>query len=75
VAAAPAVQTSPNGVAQVLLNGGNKTGGLTGSYSVDSAGRGTGTVNVPAFGSADIVFYVIDASAKRAISTNKEQHL
>jgi len=56
----PAIQTSPNGVAQVLLNGGNITGGLTGSYSVDSAGRGTGTVNVPVFGSTDIVFYVID---------------
>jgi hypothetical protein len=56
-----AAQTSPNGVAQVLLNGGNITGGLTGSYSVDSAGRGTGTVNLPVFGSTDIVFYVIDS--------------
>jgi len=33
----PAVQTSPNGVAQVSLSGGSIYGGLTGSYSLDSA--------------------------------------
>ena len=40
---------------------GNITGGLTGSYSLDPTGRGTGAVNLPVFGSTDIVFYVINA--------------
>jgi hypothetical protein len=57
----PSVPTSPDGVAQVLMNGGNITGGLTGSYSLDPTGRGTGAVNLPVFGSTDIVFYVINA--------------
>jgi hypothetical protein len=58
------VSTSPNTVAQITLNNGTisattAAGALTGTYSVSSSGRGTATVNLPAFGSNDLVFYII----------------
>ncbi len=53
------VSTSPNTVAAITLNNGVISGALAGTYSVDSSGRGTGTVNVPIFGSNDVVFYIV----------------
>jgi hypothetical protein len=51
-------------VAQITLNNGTisattAAGTLTRTYSVSSSGRGTATVNLPAFGSNDLVFYII----------------
>jgi hypothetical protein len=56
--------TSPNTAAIITLNNGNisastAAGTLSGTYNVNSSGRGTATVNLPAFGSTDLVFYII----------------
>jgi hypothetical protein len=54
------VSTSPDTVAQITLNNGSVSAGpLTGAYAVDPSGRGTATVNLPLFGSNDLVFYII----------------
>jgi hypothetical protein len=55
----PPVSRSPNTVAAITLNNGGISGALTGTYTVDSFGRGTGTVDLPLFGSNDVVFYVV----------------
>jgi hypothetical protein len=59
----PAVPASPNNIAMITLNNGSISGSLSGTYVVDSTGRGTATVNLPAFGSNDLVFYVIGPGA------------
>ena len=54
------VPTSPDTVAQITLNNGTVSAGpLTGTYAVDSSGRGTATVSQPLFGGNDLVFYII----------------
>ena len=55
----PPVSTSPNGVAAITLNNGVISGAVTGTYTVDSFGRGTGTVDLPIFGGNDVVFYIV----------------
>jgi hypothetical protein len=55
----PPVSTSPNNVGVITLNNGVISGSVTGAYAVDSLGRGTGTINLPAFGSNDVVFYIV----------------
>lgn len=53
------VSASPNNVAAITLNNGTISGALTGTYTVDAAGRGTATVNLPVFGGDHLVFYVV----------------
>jgi hypothetical protein len=55
----PPVSTSPNNAPVITLNNGVITGAVTGTYSVDSSGRGTGTVHLPIFGGTDVVFYIV----------------
>jgi hypothetical protein len=58
----PPVAASPNNSAGLALNNGIITGAVTGTYSVDSAGRGTASVNLPIFGSKDLVFYIVGSN-------------
>jgi hypothetical protein len=56
----PPVSTSPNTAAEITFaNTTITTGSLTGTYSVEPSGRGTAMVNMPLFGSNDLVFYII----------------
>lgn len=51
---------SPNFTGTVTLNNGNITGDVTGTYTLNSvSGRGTATVNLPVFGSDNLVFYLV----------------
>jgi len=55
----PPVSTSPNTDAAIILNNGTISGTVTGTYIVDSFGRGTATVDLPIFGSNDVVLYIV----------------
>jgi hypothetical protein len=55
----PPVSTSPNNAATITLHNGTISGPVTGSYTVDATGRGTATVNLPVFGSDNVVFYIV----------------
>ena len=55
----PPVSTSPNNAATITLNNGTISGPVTGTYSVDPSGRGTGAVDLPVFGSDHVVFYIV----------------
>jgi len=55
----PPVSTSPNTDAAITLNNGVISGTVTGTYVVDSFGRGTATVDPPIFGSNDVVLYIV----------------
>jgi len=55
----PPVSTAPNNAAAITLNNGAITGAVTGTYTVDSSGRGTAAVNLPLFGGNDVVFYIV----------------
>jgi len=56
----PPVSLSPNFTGAIIMNGGTISGDVTGTYSVDPAsGRGTATVNLPVFGSDNLVFYIV----------------
>jgi len=55
----PPVSTSSNAAASITLNNGVISGVASGTYVVDATGRGTGTVNVPIFGSNNVVFYIV----------------
>jgi hypothetical protein len=60
----PPLNTSPNTAAEITLNNGSISGGtLTGTFNVAASGRGTAAVNLPAFGSNNLVFYVIGPGA------------
>jgi hypothetical protein len=59
------VAASPNNVASITLNNGLISGSLNGMYAVDASGtgRGTASVDLPLFGSKDLVFYVVGPGA------------
>ena len=60
----PPVSTSPNTAAEITFSDPNITAGsLTGTYTVQPSGRGMATVNMPIFGSNDLVFYIIGAGS------------
>ncbi|HKV77202.1 MAG TPA: hypothetical protein VJP02_03640 [Candidatus Sulfotelmatobacter sp.] len=51
---------SPNFTGAITMSNGNITGDITGTYTVDpTTGRGTATVNLPVFGSNDVVLYIV----------------
>lgn len=56
------VLTSPNFVGTMTLNNGSISGDVTGSYTVDPSGRGTAKLNLPVFGSSNVVFYIVAAN-------------
>jgi len=58
----PPTSTSPNSAGAITLNSGVISGAATGAYVVSPDGRGTGTVNLPIFGSNDVVFYIVGPS-------------
>jgi hypothetical protein len=58
----PPVSTSPNTDAAITLDNGVISGTVTGTYIVDSFGRGTATVDLPIFGSTDLVLYIVGAN-------------
>ena len=55
----PPVSTSPNNAPVITLNNGVITGAVTGTYTVDLSGRGTGTINLPIFGGTNVVLYIV----------------
>jgi hypothetical protein len=60
----PLAPASPNLVTEITLNNGTLSantpaGALTGTYTVAPSGRGTASVNLPALGGSNLVFYVI----------------
>jgi hypothetical protein len=62
------VTASPDVAAQYSFADGNISattpgGPMTGTYTVSATGRATGTVSQSAFGSDNIVFYVISAQS------------
>ena len=64
----PPTAASPNTAAQIsltdgALTGSSSAGALSGSYSLSPNGRGTATLNLPVFGSTDVVFYVISSGS------------
>lgn len=46
----------------MTLNNGSISGDVTGSYTVDPSGRGTAKLNLPVFGSSNVVFYIVAAN-------------
>ena len=56
----PPASISPNFTGTVTLNNGSISGDVTGTYNVNPvSGRGTASVNLPVFGSNNVVFYIV----------------
>jgi hypothetical protein len=60
----PMVPASPNLATEITLNNGalsanTPAGALSGTYTIAPSGRGTASVNLPALGGSNLVFYVI----------------
>jgi hypothetical protein len=70
------VAASPNNVASITLNNGVISGSLNGMYAVDvtGTGRGTASVDLPLFGSKNLVFYVIGPGALDVMGSDPIQN-
>jgi hypothetical protein len=57
----PPVPASPNSAARITLSNGSVSGTVNGTYAVDASGtgRGTASVDLPVFGSKNLVFYMV----------------